>query len=120
MARNLTRQERIEARHLLQELMENARTARNALDPVSGMLAVSDEAWQEQWQSLKLALEKFSGKVMPVPEVCPGSGRPWGSGTGNPICPSCHLGWASLKVSRPRRREGHWTGKVPAHAKREA
>jgi septation ring formation regulator EzrA len=61
--RNLTRRERIEARHLLQELSEQAKGVRNAMDPVSGMLAVSDEAWARQWASLTKALDDFTKQV---------------------------------------------------------
>lgn len=56
------------------------------------------------------------------PDRCPGSGRPWGSGTGTPICPECHLGPRGLGVQPPRRRtlparipHPPWTGSVPEH-----
>src|SRR4249919_1307310 len=39
--RKLTVQERIEARHWLQVLSEHARTVRNAMDPATGMIAVT-------------------------------------------------------------------------------
>ena len=64
MARNLTRTERIRARHLLQELSENARSVRNALDPAHGMLAVTDEAWRDQWLALTRDLDAFTGRVI--------------------------------------------------------
>lgn len=50
---------------------------------------------------------------------CTGSGRPWGSGTGAPICPVCHRGPNALQTKRPVRRKGHWSGIVPAHEHRE-
>ena len=65
MARNLTRTERIQARHLLQELSEHALSVHNAVDPVSGMLAVSYEAWARQWRELTRALDSFTCAVMP-------------------------------------------------------
>jgi hypothetical protein len=49
---------------------------------------------------------------------CQGSGLSWGSGTGNPICPICHRGPGGLKVKRPIRRLGRWTGTVPVHEQR--
>jgi hypothetical protein len=63
MSRNLTRQERIEARHRLQELSEQAQSVRNAMDPVSGMMAVSDETWRQQWLSLRRELDAFTSRV---------------------------------------------------------
>lgn len=51
------------ARHYLQELMENARLARNALDPMSGVMAVTDAAWQAQWNSLRKDLDRFTDNV---------------------------------------------------------
>lgn len=61
----LTRQQRIEARHLLQELMEHARTARNALDPVSGMHTVRRDAWRAQYESLVAELRRFTERLGP-------------------------------------------------------
>lgn len=71
MARNLTRTERIRARHLLQELSEHALSARNAMDPVSGMMAVSDEAWAGQWRELTRALDSFTCDVTPTARPAP-------------------------------------------------
>jgi hypothetical protein len=76
MARNLTRTERIRARHLLQELSEHARTVRNAMDPVSGMLAVSYEAWASQWRELTRALDYFTCTVMPPAQPAPPNDDP--------------------------------------------
>lgn len=49
---------------------------------------------------------------------CAGSGRPWGSGTGTPVCPVCHAGPGALGVKPPVRRKGRWTGRVPRHLDR--
>jgi hypothetical protein len=51
---------------------------------------------------------------------CPGSELPWGTGTGAPICPTCHIGPAGLGVPRPARRMVNrrsmgFTGSVPPH-----
>lgn len=61
--RKLTAQERIEARHWLQELSEHARSVRNAMDPVHGMLTITDNAWAAQWADLRANLEAFTGRV---------------------------------------------------------
>ena len=61
--RPLTRAERIEARHWLQQLSENARTVRNAMDPVHGKLTVTAQAWAAQWSSLKAELDEFAYRV---------------------------------------------------------
>ena len=63
MTRPLTRAERIRARHLLQELSEQARSVRNAMDPLHGMLAFTDEAWAGLWASLTKALDGFTEAV---------------------------------------------------------
>lgn len=63
MTRALTRQERIEARHLLQELSEHALSVRNAMDPLPGMHTITAEAWQEQWAALTAQLDYFTRKV---------------------------------------------------------
>lgn len=64
MARTLTDTERIEARHWLQVLAEHALSARNALDPRHGLLAITDHAWDAQWHSLKRDLDSFTQRVM--------------------------------------------------------
>lgn len=64
MARKLTDQERIEARHLLQELSENAKNVRDAMDPLHGVLGLTDEAWLVQWAGLIRQLEYFTGKIL--------------------------------------------------------
>lgn len=61
--RPLTRTERIEARHLLQELSENARSVRNALDPVSGMHTIRLNAWRAQYDSLVAQLRYFTDQL---------------------------------------------------------
>lgn len=62
--RKLTRQERIEARHWLQELSEQARPVRNAMDPVSGVVNVTDVAWDGQWASLREHLDAYTARVL--------------------------------------------------------
>ena len=59
----LTSQERIEARHWLQQLAEQARQVRDAMDPVHGMASVTDEAWAGQWAALRKDLDDFTGRV---------------------------------------------------------
>lgn len=57
--------------------------------------------------------------VTAVPGLCPGSGRPWISGTVSPVCPSCHRGPYSLRLNNGfSRRKGRWAGQVPAHITR--
>lgn len=63
-ARLLTRTERIELRHYLQFLSEHARSARNALDPVSGVLAITDQAWLGQWRALTKDLDSITERIM--------------------------------------------------------
>ncbi len=58
--RPMTRTERIEARHLLQELSEQARTVRNAMDPLHGMHTIRLSAWRAQLESLTAQLDKFT------------------------------------------------------------
>jgi hypothetical protein len=64
MARKLTVDERMWARHLLQMLSEQAKPVRRAMDPVEGVKNITDEAWVEQWQSLKQALDTFTEDVI--------------------------------------------------------
>jgi hypothetical protein len=61
--RPLDRTERIEARHLLQELSENARSVRDAMDPVSGMPVIRVTQWQEQYESLTAQLRYFTERL---------------------------------------------------------
>jgi hypothetical protein len=68
-------------------------------------------------QKLELLRKFFAPRPEPVSQ-CPGSGGAWGSGTGTPICPSCHLGPAGLGTKRPVRRSGRWAGLVPDHQQR--
>lgn len=63
MSRLLTKSERIELRHHLQELSEHARTVRNAMDPLHGMLAVTDEAWAAQWEALTADLDSITERI---------------------------------------------------------
>lgn len=75
MHRQLTRQERIEARHLLQVLSELARTVRNAMDPISGVQRITDHQWDDQWHSMKRDLDSFTQRVL--------EGRPSAGGVGD-------------------------------------
>lgn len=59
MTSNLTRSERIVARHILQELMEQIRVLRNAMEPETGMLAVSRELFAEDVDRIIGRLEKL-------------------------------------------------------------
>ena len=61
--RDLDKLERIRARHLLQELSEQALTVRNAMDPQHGMMRITSEAWAEQWASLIRELDFFTAQV---------------------------------------------------------
>lgn len=63
MSRPLTAEERIEARHLLQVLAENACTSRNAMEPATGVLVITDEAWYRQWDAMIQELEGFTERV---------------------------------------------------------
>ena len=63
MSRLLRKDERIQARHLLQVLSEQARTARNAVEPFTGVLRITDEAWIGQWDALKRDLDAFTERV---------------------------------------------------------
>ena len=61
--RRLTPEERIEARHWLQQLAEQARQVRDAMDPQHGILAITDTAWAAQWAALRKELDDFTGRV---------------------------------------------------------
>jgi hypothetical protein len=61
--RQLTKQERIQARHLLQVLSELARQVRNAVEPVTGVLSITDDAWYAQWDAMKRDLDDFTEGV---------------------------------------------------------
>ena len=63
MSRQLHRTERIEARHWLQQLSEQARKVRDAMDPQHGVLGITDEAWVSQWASLRKELDDFTARV---------------------------------------------------------
>ena len=60
MNRQLTKNERIRARHLLQELSEQAKSIRNAMDPLHGIMYIDHDMWEEQWNSLKKELDYFT------------------------------------------------------------
>lgn len=59
MASNLTRQERILARHILQEIAEQVRLLRNAVEPETGMLAVSRESFTANLKEIIGRLENL-------------------------------------------------------------
>jgi hypothetical protein len=61
--RPVTRTERIQARHLLQELSETAKSVRNAMDPVHGMQAIRVSQWREQYESLVAQLKYFTERL---------------------------------------------------------
>lgn len=63
MPRPLTKAERIQARHLLQVLSEQARSVRNAVEPYTGKLNITDEVWAAQWEALKRDLDAFTKGV---------------------------------------------------------
>ena len=45
--------------------MENARTVRNAMDPVSGMHTIRRDQWRAQYESLVSALRTFTEGLGP-------------------------------------------------------
>jgi hypothetical protein len=63
VSRPLTTDERIQARHLLQVLSERARTARNAVEPYTGVTGLTDDAWFRQWEQLRKDLDSFTEQV---------------------------------------------------------
>lgn len=63
MTRRLRSDERIQARHLLQVLSEQARTVRNAMEPLTGVLQLTDEVWIAQWEALTRDLDAFTERV---------------------------------------------------------
>jgi hypothetical protein len=63
MSRKLTKSERNHARHLLQELSENARSVRNAVEPETGVMTITAEAWAAQWAALTASLDLFTQDV---------------------------------------------------------
>lgn len=62
--RVLTKGERIEARHLLQELSETARMVRNSMDPQHGMMRITNDQWVAQYESMTAQLRYFTQQVM--------------------------------------------------------
>lgn len=64
MPRPMTRQERILARHWLQELSEQAKVVRDAVHPNYGVHTVTDIQWEEQWLTLRKNLDGFTADVM--------------------------------------------------------
>jgi hypothetical protein len=73
--RKLTDHERIEARHLLQELSENAKTVRDAMDPMHDVHTITVLQWQGQYTTLIARLQYFT-EHLPGGETAPF----WGNG----------------------------------------
>lgn len=63
MSRPLSKEERIQARHLLQVLSEHARSVRDAIEPHTGILSITDEAWCAQWAALTRDLDAYTENV---------------------------------------------------------
>jgi hypothetical protein len=63
--RVLTKNERVELRHFLQVLMEHSRTVRNAIEPDSGRLRITAEAWADQWLALRKDLDALTEQILP-------------------------------------------------------
>jgi hypothetical protein len=61
--RPMIRAERIEARHLLQVLSEDARGVRNAMDPVHGVHTVTRDGWRAQYEALIAELKYFTERL---------------------------------------------------------
>ena len=61
--RQLTGEERIEARHLLQALGELSRSVRDAMDPQHGVLGLTGDAWEQQWKGMTKELDAFTERV---------------------------------------------------------
>ena len=55
--------ERIQARHLLQVLAERARALRNAMEPRTGVLRVTDESWAREWEGMTRDLAAYTDQV---------------------------------------------------------
>lgn len=87
MPRQLTKDERNHARHLLQELSEHAKSVRDAIEPETGVMVVTDVMWKSQWESLTAALDLFTKDVLPkvkgtIAYAAGGNGSPAGGGAG--------------------------------------
>lgn len=62
--RALTGQERIEARHVLQETMERARQLRDAMDPRHGVLGATDRAFATDIEHIVGPLIRLEQKIL--------------------------------------------------------
>jgi hypothetical protein len=62
--RPLDKNERNWFRHLLQELSERARSVRNAVEPETGLLMITDKTWAEQWAALTAAIDSYTSDVI--------------------------------------------------------
>jgi hypothetical protein len=69
LGRRLTPQERIEARHLLQVLSEDAKSVRNAMDPIHGIHTIRVAQWEDQWRSITNQLNYFTVRLASGTEV---------------------------------------------------
>jgi hypothetical protein len=63
MSRQLTKSERNELRHYLQELTERARSVRNAVEPETGVLGLTVEAWRSQWEALTRNIDSITDSM---------------------------------------------------------
>jgi hypothetical protein len=62
--RLLTADERIQARHRLQALGELAFSARNAMEPITGVQRITVESWTRQWNQMTKDLDAFLGQII--------------------------------------------------------
>lgn len=62
-SRPLTKAERSELRHHLQELSENAKSVRNAVEPETGVHTVTAQAWDDQWAALTRNLDAITQQI---------------------------------------------------------
>jgi len=62
--RLLTVDERLMARHYLQELKEGVPGVRDAMEPYTGVVRITDEAWYGQWAALTRNLDYFTEEVV--------------------------------------------------------
>lgn len=63
-SRDLSVDERMMARHLLQDLKEAIPSVRDAMEPATGVLRITDRAWYVQWEQLTKGLNYFTDEVV--------------------------------------------------------